>query len=149
MRLTGLDILDAPIQKTNIWLREFMQEVNWNDRKRSYAAFRCVLHGLRDSLQVDQAVFVGEQLPMLLRGIYFEHWANPTRPNVWVTKEDFFSGLKGYMAASGLDPAESETIVRGVFRLLERKAIEGEIADLHDILPNPLREFWPPSLRAA
>jgi uncharacterized protein (DUF2267 family) len=147
MKLTGLDVFDSTIQNTNVWLKEFMQEMNWTDRKRAFAAFRCVLHAVRDSLTVEHAVYFGEQLPMLMRGSYFEHWNTSNKPKTFRSKEDFFAGLSGEVGKSGM--AEPEIMVRAVFRVLERKAAEGEIQDVRNILPRELQDFWPPALRAA
>src|SRR6185295_18634048 len=74
MKLTGLDVFDSTIQRTNVWLKELMQELNWSDHRETYLAFRCVLHTVRDQLPVGEAIQLGEQLPMLIRGFYFEHW---------------------------------------------------------------------------
>ena len=68
MKFTGFEVLDASIQRSNAWLNELMQELNWTDRRQTYGAFRCVLHALRDHLSLKDAVYVGEQLPMLIRG---------------------------------------------------------------------------------
>src|SRR5207244_10803937 len=74
MKFTGFEVFDDTIQRTNNWLKDLMQELNWSDRRKTYVVFRCVLHALRDHLSVRDAVYVGEQLPMLIRGAYYEHW---------------------------------------------------------------------------
>jgi uncharacterized protein (DUF2267 family) len=35
---------------------------------------RAVLHNLRDRLTINEAADLGDQLPMLIRGIYYEAW---------------------------------------------------------------------------
>lgn len=149
MKLTGLEVFDATIHKTNMWLKEFMEEMNWTDRRRAYLAFKCVLIAVRDYLPAEQAVHFGDQLPTLIRGFYFEHWNPSNRPMVWRSNEEFLSGLCGYLAQDGESTANAEAILRAVFRMLERKTTEGEIEDLYNILPKGLRDFWPPALRAA
>jgi uncharacterized protein (DUF2267 family) len=67
---------DTTVQKTNIWLKDLM-EVTGGDRGKAYQALRALLHALRDRLTVEEAVEFGAQLPMLIRGIYYEGW-NPT-----------------------------------------------------------------------
>ncbi len=32
MSMTGLDVFDTTVQKTNIWLKDIMQELGWEDR---------------------------------------------------------------------------------------------------------------------
>jgi uncharacterized protein (DUF2267 family) len=149
MKLTGLEVFDFTIQRTNSWLKDLMLELNWSDRKKTYLALRCALHALRDHIPVNEAVFLGEQLPMLLRGAYFEHWNCERKAKSLNSKADFFDTLSIYLARDGESTAAAEAVVRGVFRLLERKAADGEIQDVQNILPRALDDLWPSKLRAA
>ena len=149
MKFTGFEVFDDTIQRTNTWLKDLMQELNWSDRRKTYVVFRCVLHALRDHLSVRDAVHVGEQLPMLIRGAYYEHWEPSGKPSPLRSREEFFSGLAGSLSRDGENTASAETVTRAVFRLLDRKATEGEIADLQAILPPAVTDLWPPALRAA
>ena len=126
-----------------------MQELNWSDRRKTYLAFRCALHALRDHLPVKDALFLGEQLPMLLRGSYFEYWDPADKPEKLNSQGDFFSTLSIYLARDGESTSPGEAVMRAVFRFFERKAAEGEIKDIRSILPPVLEDLWPPDLRAA
>jgi uncharacterized protein (DUF2267 family) len=147
MKLTGLDVFDNPLHKTNGWLRDVMLEMNWNDRRKAYVALRCVLHAVRDHLPADDAVRLGEDLPMLIRGFYFEHW-NPSKPpNPSHNKEEFLLYCKDLGQETD---ADTEGVVRGVFRMLDRKVTEGEIAaNPYLMLPEILQDLWPQTLQAA
>src|SRR5204863_8145394 len=101
MKLTGLDVFDSTIQRTNAWLKDLMLEMNCTDRRKTYLTFRSVLHSVRDHLPVQDAVYVGEQLPMLIRGFYFEHWDPSGKPLPVRSRKDFLSVLSGYMARAG------------------------------------------------
>jgi len=74
MSQTGVAAFDSTIQTTNVWLHDIMERLGWQDRHRAYHALRAVLHALRDRLPVDQAAALGAQLPMLVRGFYYEGW---------------------------------------------------------------------------
>jgi uncharacterized protein (DUF2267 family) len=149
MKLTGLEVFDQTIQRTNSWLRELMLELNWSDRRRTYLALRCVLHALRDHLAVPKAVFLGEQLPMLLRGAYYEHWNPDENHGLLKSREDFLATLCIYLARDGEPAADAETVMRAVFRVLERKVADGEIQHIQDLLPKVLDDLWPADVRAA
>src|SRR5207253_8964520 len=98
-------------------------------------AFRCVLHAVRDHLPLEDAVYVGEQLPMLIRGFYFEHWEPSGKPLPLRTPNDFFAVLSVYMTRDLKGASDTEAVTRAVFRLLDRKATEGEIEDLQHVMP--------------
>jgi uncharacterized protein (DUF2267 family) len=149
MKLTGLEVFDSSIQRTNSWLKDLMQELNWSDRRKTYLAFRCALHALRDHLPVNEAVFLGEQLPMLLRGSYFEHWNPEGKPEELNSQADFFDTLSIYLARDGEPTSIAESVMRALFRFLERKAADGEIENIRQILPRALDDLWPSKLRAA
>jgi uncharacterized protein (DUF2267 family) len=149
MKLTGLEVFDSTVQRTNVWLKDLMQELNTNDHRKAYLTLRSVLHALRDHLPEHDAIYVGEQLPMLIRGVYFEHWDPSGKPLHLGSRSDFFTVLSRYMARDGDSALKAETAARAVFRLLDRKAAEGEIEDLHHVIPRILIDLWPPALRAA
>jgi len=71
---TGLAVFDKTVQETNIRLSAIMQRMRTNDRHLAYAALRATLHALRDRIGPQNAVHLGAQLPMLVRGLYYEGW---------------------------------------------------------------------------
>jgi uncharacterized protein (DUF2267 family) len=148
MKLTGLEVWDASIQRTNLWLKELMQELNSADHRNTYLTLRSVLHALRDHLPIGEAIYVGEQLPMLIRGMYFEHWNLTGKPLPLRSRNDFFTAVSHDMAREG-ETSNAEAGTRAVFRLLDRKATDGEIEDLQHVIPLILLDLWPPRLRAA
>ena len=149
MKFTGLDVFDSTIQRTNSWLKDLMLELNSSDHRKTYLIFRSVLHALRDHLAEDDAVYLGEQLPMLIRGLYFEHWNPHGKPLPLRNRNDFFAILSTYMARDGDSNSNAETVARAVFRLLDRKATDGEMEDVQHVVPPALLDLWPPRLRAA
>ncbi len=72
MATTGLKAFDTTVEKTNLWLKEIMAEMGTNDRHRAYLALSAVLHALRDRLPMEEAIQLGAQLPMLIRGLFYE-----------------------------------------------------------------------------
>lgn len=149
MKFTGLDVFDSTIQRTNSWLKELMLELNSSDYRETYLGFRSVLHALRDHLSEDNAVYVGEQLPMLLRGVYFEHWDPHGKPLPLRNRNDFFTVVSSYMSRDGDNALDAETMARAVFRLLDRKVTDGEMNDIQHVTPPALSDLWSPRMRAA
>jgi hypothetical protein len=78
---TGVDVFDTTFQETNRWLKELMERLGTYDRHHAYSILRAVLHALRDRIGPANAVHLGAQLPMLIRGLYYEGWhmGTPTK----------------------------------------------------------------------
>ena len=57
-----------------------MRELNWTDYRKAHIALRFVLQGLRDHLPVSDAINLGNQLPALIRGFYFEDGPTASGP---------------------------------------------------------------------
>ena len=77
MSATGLEVFDKTVQTTNAWLKEIM-EATGLDRRRAYRVLAAVLHALRDRLTVDEVAQLGAQLPILVRGLYYDQWHHPS-----------------------------------------------------------------------
>jgi uncharacterized protein (DUF2267 family) len=123
-----------------VWLKDIMEEEGWRDRHRAYKALRTVLHLLRDRLTTEEAAHLGAELPMLIRGIYYEGW-NPTDNPKKRTKEAFLSYVaENFHNDPDIDPEE---VVRSVFTVISSHVPEGEIADIRAILPEDLKHLWP------
>jgi uncharacterized protein (DUF2267 family) len=141
MSATGLDVFDTTLHKTHRWLNELMQIMGWQDRQRAYLAMRATLHSLRDRLTVEEVAELGAQLPMLVRGIYYEGWDPTGKPVKIRHRDQFLAGIARYFdPADGVDP---EAAARGVFSVLSAHITEGEIEDVKHVLPAELRDLWP------
>jgi hypothetical protein len=82
MTITSFDVFETTLHKTNRWLKELMEELDWQDQHAAYLAMRATLLALRDQL--------GAQLPMLIRGLYTRAGIRPasrsscgTRRSLW------------------------------------------------------------------
>mgnify|MGYP002623376183 CR=1 FL=1 len=79
MSANGLEVFDKTIQTTNIWLKEIMEEVG-PDRQVAWKVLSVVLHQLRDRLPVEVSAHLGSQLPMLVRGVYYDQYQPEKQP---------------------------------------------------------------------
>jgi uncharacterized protein (DUF2267 family) len=149
MSLTGLDVFDTTVHKTNAWLNDLRAELLTEDRHLAYVALRATLHALRDRLPVAEVAQLGAQLPMLVRGIYYEGWNPRARPLKLRRKEEFLARIAEELQRVD-DAADSELIAAAVFAVLARRVTAGEIEDVKGILPSAIRDLWPePDVSAA
>ena len=113
-----------------------MVRLGTGDRHLAYLALRTTLHALRDRLPVSEAAHLGAQLPMLVRGLYYEGWHPADKPFKEHSREAFLAHVKAGAHAQGFEP---EPAVRAVFGLLAERISAGEIADVKGVLPGPIR----------
>ncbi len=141
MSATGLRVFDHTVHVTNIWLRDLMDELDWDDRQRAYQALRAVLHTLRDRLPTAEVLHLGAQMPMLVRGFYFEGWRIKETPSRERSVEQFLDHVSEGCACEC--DGEAEEIVEAVFAILSERVSEGEIEDVKLALPAGVRKLWP------
>lgn len=141
MSPTSLDVFDTTLQKTNGWLQDLMQGLGCPDRHAAYMALRATLHALRDRLSVEEVAHLGAQLPMLIRGFYFEGWDPTGKPMRLRHKEQFLGHIE--QEFPGDTPIDVEQVARAVFTVMAQHVSQGEIENIKHVLPAELRELWP------
>jgi len=110
--------------------------MNLETRQEAYNALRAVLHTLRDRLPPEVAIKLGAQLPMLLRGIYYEGWhAAGTQRHLGGFVDHVWSELSKQFAVDPLN------VTRGVFEILWEHLDPGEFEKVMNHLPASIREL--------
>lgn len=143
MSVSAITPIERTVHATNAWLEELREELGLGDSQEAYHALRAVLHALRDRLTLAEAVNLGAQLPMLIRGLYYEGWTPRDKPLKERKREEFLEHIAQALRESpGTYP---EGVAWGVFRVLERHVSAGEIGDIKAILPAEIRALWPES----
>ena len=141
MSTTGLEVFDRTVQKTNNWLHDLSQVLRWDDKHKVYLALRATLHALRDRLTVEEVAQFGAQLPMLIRGFYYEGWDPTEKPLRERHREQFLARIEQRFKDDALvDPG---VVARAVFFVIEHRISEGEIEDVKQVLPSEMRDLWP------
>ena len=138
---TGLPVFDTSVQDANLWLKEVGAHLGGAERHEAYSALRAVLHALRDRLQAPAAVNFAAQLPMLLRGLYYEGWTLPATPSDVRSPKEFAEAI-----AAELPPRfqyDALLCARAAFAAATSRLSEGEPAKLRRQLPEGLRALWP------
>jgi uncharacterized protein (DUF2267 family) len=144
MSATGLEVFDRTVHKTNIWLKDLMELMECPDRHEAYLALRATLHALRDRLTIEEAAQLAAQLPMLIRGFYYESWDPTGKPLKERHREEFLARIKQELRPRPTDP---ERVARAVFRVLANRISEGEIEDVEHVLPGEIRDLWPATVQ--
>lgn len=138
---THIRAFDSTLQTTHRWLQELELAASLDNEAEAYSVLRVVLHALRDRLPADEAVHLGAQLPMLIRGFYYEGWKPSTTPKKQRSVEAFLKGMQPLPTLKG--EISAEQALRSVFLMLDHRISEGEIADVRQAMPEEIRKLWP------
>ncbi|MEQ7129200.1 DUF2267 domain-containing protein [Actinopolymorpha sp. B11F2] len=142
MAETGFSSFNTTTDKTNRILKEIEQAYGWPKERRnmSYAALRAVLHALRDRLTVEEAAQLGAQLPMLVRGIYYEGW-DPSRVPMKMRRDEFLERVQREFRFRVEGGAES--LVQTVLAAMRDHITEGEWNDIKSGVSRDLASVLP------
>ena len=140
MSATGLDVFDRTIHTTNLWLKEIAEDIG-PDRQRAYHALSAVLRALRDRLTLEEAAQLAAQLPLLVRGIYYDQWRPVEQPKRVRHLDDFLALIA--QGEGEIKPIDPEDAARAVFKVLDRHISRGEIEQVKAELPAEIRSLWP------
>ena len=134
------DIFQDPLVKTKEWLKSISEELHFDNDNDAYVALRGVLHVLRDRLTLEEVVQLGAQLPMLIRGFYYEGW-NPHKAAASRNRraQDFLHEIEQNLN----DYMEPLNVFRGVIIVLLKKIGPGEMEDIKNTLPKDIVKLWP------
>lgn len=147
MSATGLPVFDKTLQETNQWLTLMMGELGTETRSTAFTALRASLHALRDRIGVDNAAHLGAQLPMLLRGAFYEGWHPSSTPTRERHLDDFIDHVQSELpAGSMVNPAEA---ARACFCVMGQCLDPGEMTKLQRILPHEVLNLWPDEMLRA
>jgi uncharacterized protein (DUF2267 family) len=124
-------------------MKEMSEELQWADERRIYLALRTVLHAVRDRVTLPEAVHFGAQLPTFIRGVYYEGWRPGSRPIRNRSKEAFLEEIRQAFAATRAARVDAEEVARAVLKFLNGKIESGELTDVRNQLPKPIRALWP------
>jgi uncharacterized protein (DUF2267 family) len=140
MSATGLEVFDKTLQSTHIWLDEIMQEIG-PDRHLAWHVLGAVLRTLRDRLPLGLAAHLGAQLPILIRGTYYDQWEPREKPLELRSEDEFLEHIS--QGAWNTRPVNVRNATRAVFRAIAHHVDAGQVRKVVDALPRDVKALWP------
>lgn len=140
MSATGLDVFDKTLQTTNSWLGEIMDALG-PDRELAWHALGAVLRAVRDWVPAELAAHLGAQLPLLVRGLYYDQWQPAHRPERGRSQEEFIEHVS--QGLINQRPVNRVQAIQVVLAVLSRHVSPGQIDKIRHSLPEDVRALWP------
>jgi uncharacterized protein (DUF2267 family) len=135
-------ILEHQVATADVWLDQVSDhlELDREDRGRALHALRAGLHAIRDRLPAAEVVDLGAQLPVVIRGIYYDGWRltnDPTRIRDRAAMVERVQ--RELLPDKRLDPVD---VLRAVIHVLVEHVSPGEILDMVATMPRPIASMW-------
>lgn len=138
--MTDIREFEAAAQAAEQWVADLTRRLGWHDREKVYFALVATLHALRDCLPPHEAAFLGDHLPVLLRGLYFEGW-RLAKYSALKSRDAFLERIReGVHRDPGID---AEHVARVALALLAERLPASELEDVRAVTPKDLRALWP------
>jgi uncharacterized protein (DUF2267 family) len=139
MTTTHVDVIDRSVEKAHIWINDVAEELATEDGHYAYRVLRAFLHALRDHLPVNEAAALAAQLPIFVRGVYYEGWDPSGTPEHARDLDSFLRRIASEARLAGETEASFAATAAG--RVLSRHISAGEAGSVLAVLPEHLREF--------
>ncbi len=140
MATTGLEVFDKTLHTTNLWLDEICAEIG-PDKHLAWHVLGAVLRSIRDELLIGQSAHLAAQLPLLVRGAFFDQYRPAAQPVAERSQEEFIARIRQELA--GCRPVRPDLAASAVMRTLNRHITEGQVKKARDALPKGIRALWP------
>ena len=137
--MTRHHVVERAVDSANVWLHDL--ETTWgvDDRDRTVAALRAVLHVLRDRLPIEETAHLSAQLPVLVRGLFFEGW-QPSHQPARLHRDEVLVRIAHEAGLLFVD--EAEAACRAVARVLWAHTTDGVMSHVVAVLPDDVGDLF-------
>lgn len=136
-----IDAFQSTLQASLHWVGEYARSLGRDHPPLAYRCLRAALHVLRDRLPAADAVALSAELPMLLRGAYFEGYDLRRAPDVVSTPDELYLCVARELGGERAAPPDD--VMSALFGLLNARVDAEVIEALRSVLPDALRPLWP------
>lgn len=135
-------------QLTQEWINELAEQPPFESPDQAYSVLRAVLHAVRDRLTAEEVAHLGSQLPMLVRGFYFEGWRPALAPNDFETAEAFFDRVELSLRGAPGGGVNVPAATAATLAFLAGRVDQGELRHVTRQLPEAIAELFPQTVHA-
>ena len=136
-----IHVFDRTVHEAHDWINELTGRLGWSSERDALRLLRTVMCKIRDHLPVNEMAQFAAQLPLILRGMYYEGWQPKKTP---VHERDAADFIKDIETEVGdvLD-YRGPLDIKAVFDVINARISRGEVEDVRANLPGALSEMWP------
>jgi uncharacterized protein (DUF2267 family) len=137
MTTAHLDAIDRSVEKTYVWLKDLADELGVKDQRHAFRVLRAFLHALRGRLSVDETAQLAAQLPIFIRGVFYEGWDPSRTPERYRDLATFLDHIAQEANLAG--ETEASFAATAAAKVLSRHVSPGETESVLHLLPDHVR----------
>lgn len=138
---SSVGTIDKSVELANVWLGEISDQLNQMDKEDAWACLNAVLKTVRDRIPIDEAADFAAQLPLVIRGSFYEGWKPSQAPHKWRHRDEYLEAVKDRLP--GRENFDIEETVRAVLKVVGQHMTQEELQKLKAIHPAEVRDLWP------
>lgn len=124
------------------WLNDLAGREPFESPEQAYSILRAVLHAVRDRLTAEEVAHLGSQLPMVVRGFYFEGWRPALAPNDFETEEEFLVRVRSSLGTGNAMDRTLRDATLATLDFLADHVDEGEMRHVTAQMPGEIRALF-------
>ena len=95
---------------------------------------------MRDRLPVELSAHLGSQMPLLIRGAYYDQYKPAAQPTLCRSEKEFTAEVAEWL--SDVRPVDPNLAIAAVLCCLDHHVDPGQVAKVKGALPKQLRQMW-------
>lgn len=136
-----IHVFERTNHEAHEWVNDLAGRSGWTNEREVLHLLRTVLAKIRDHLPINEMAQFSAQLPIILRGMFYEGWQPKKTPVHKRSAADFMAEIEEKIGEV-LD-YRGEADITAVFKTINAHISRGEVEDVRACLPQELRELWP------
>jgi uncharacterized protein (DUF2267 family) len=114
-----MHIFEKHNQEAQLWIDEMMAELGTDDPYRALHALRAGLQALRDRMTLAEAAQMAAELPLLIRGLFFDGWLPGAEPRPIEKRSEFLALVREKYAPRSDTPTDQ--VARATLAVLDHR----------------------------
>lgn len=140
--MTGtIHVFERTTHEAHEWVNDLSGRTGWTNEREVLRLLRAVLSKVRDHLPTTEMAQFSAQLPIILRGMFFEGWQPKLIPVRERHAAEFITAIEERVG--NIADYRGQSDIKAVFNLINARISRGEVQDVRACLPQELRDLWP------
>lgn len=136
-----IHVFERTTHEAHEWVNDLAGRTGWTNEREVLRLLRTVLTKIRDHLSANEIAQFAAQLPLILRGMFYEGWQPKLTPIKERHASEFIAAIEETIGE--VSDYQGTSDIKAVFNVINARISRGEVEDVRACLPKELRDLWP------